>query len=77
MKKIWDKIVEILKVIWKGIKLMCVSFFKIFNTKEKLAAIILTVYTWHTLPVNLGVKLQIFALFFVLGVLLLNIKESK
>ena len=77
MKKIWDKIVEVLKVIWKGIKFVCVSFFKIFNTKEKLAAIILTTYTWHTLPVNLGIKLQIFALFFVLGVLLLNIKESK
>lgn len=77
MKKVWDKIVEALKAIWKGIKFICVSFFKIFNTKEKLAAIILTIYTWHTLPVNLGVKLQIFALFFVLGVLLLNIKESK
>lgn len=77
MKKVWDKIVEIAKIIWKGIKFICVSFFKIFNTKEKLAAIFLAVYTWNTLPVNLGVKLQIFALFFVLGVLLLDIKESK
>ena len=77
MKKVWDKIVEVLKVIWKGIKVVFTWFFKIFNTKEKLAAIILTVYTWHTLPLNLGLKLQVFALFFILGVLLLDIKEGK
>ena len=77
MKKVWDKIVEVLKVIWKGIKVACSWFFKIFNTKEKLAAIILTAYTWHTLPLNLGLKLQVFALFFILGVLLLDIKEGK
>lgn len=77
MKKIWDKIVEVLAVIWKYIKLVCVSFFKIFNTKEKLAAIIMALITWHTLPLNLYGKLQVFALFFVLGVLLLDIKESK
>lgn len=77
MKKVWDKIVEVLKAIWKGIKVAFTWFFKIFNTKEKLAAIILTAYTWYTLPLNLGLKLQVFALFFILGVLLLDIKESK
>lgn len=77
MKKVWDKIVEVLKVIWKGIKVAFTWFFKIFNTKEKLAAIILTAYTWHALPLNLGLKLQVFALFFILGVLLLDIKEGK
>lgn len=77
MKKVWDKIVEVLSVIWKGIKVAFTYFFKIFNTKEKLAAILLTVYTWHSLPVNLGLKIQVFSLFFILGVLLLDIKESK
>ena len=37
----------------------------------------MAVITWHTLPLNLQGKLQVFALFFVLGVLLLDIKESK
>ena len=77
MKKIWDKIVEVLAAIWKGIKVACSWFFKIFNTKEKLAAILLTVYIWHSLPVNLGLKVQVFSLFFILGVLLLDIKEDK
>lgn len=77
MKKVWDKIVEVLKAIWKGIKVACSWFFKIFNTKEKLAAILLAIYTWHALPVNIGLKIQVFALFFILGVLLLDIKEIK
>ena len=77
MKKVWDKIVEVFKTIWKGIKFVCVSFFKIFNTKEKLAAILVALYTWQVLPSHLQDKLQICALFFVLGVLLLDIKESK
>ena len=77
MKKVWDKIVEVLAVIWKGIKVAVSWFFNIFNTKEKLAAIVMAIFTWHTLPLNLQGKLQVFALFFVLGVLLLDIKESK
>lgn len=77
MKKVWDKIVEVLAVIWKGIKTAFKYFFKIFNTKEKLAAIVVAVYTWQTMPLNLQGKLQIIALFFVLGVLLLDIKEGK
>lgn len=77
MKKVWDKIVVVLAVIWKGIKTICSWFFKIFNTKEKLAAILLTVYIWHNLPVNVGLKIQVFSLFFILGVLLLDIKEDK
>lgn len=77
MKKVWDKIVEVLAAIWKGIKVAFTWFFKIFNTKEKLAAIVMVIFTWHTLPLNLQGKLQVFALFFVLGVLLLNIKEGK
>ena len=77
MKKVLDKIVEIAKVIWKGIKFICVFFFKIFNTKEKLAAIFLAVFTWQILPADFQVKLEIFVLFFVLGVLLLDIKEGK
>lgn len=77
MKKVWDKIVEVLKAIWKGIKVAFTWFFKIFNTKEKLAAIVMALFTWHTLPLNLQGKLQVFALFFILGVLLLDIKESK
>ena len=77
MKKVWDKIVEVLKVIWNGINTICSWFFKIFNTKEKLAAILLTVYIWQSLPVNLGLKIQVFSLFFILGVLLLDIKEDK
>ena len=77
MKKVWDKIVEVLAVIWKGIKVAFTWFFKIFNTKEKLAAIVMALFTWHTLPLNLQGKLQVFALFFVLGVLLLDIKEGK
>ena len=77
MKKVWDKIVEVLKTIWKGIKVAFTWFFKIFNTKEKLAAIVMALFTWHTLPLNLQGKLQVFALFFVLGVLLLDIKEGK
>ena len=77
MKKVWDKIVEVLKTIWKGIKVAFTWFFHIFNTKEKLAAIVMALFTWHTLPLNLQGKLQVFALFFVLGVLLLDIKEGK
>ena len=77
MKKVWDKIVEVLAVIWKGIKTVFTWFFKIFNTKEKLAAIAVALYTWQTLPSSLQDKLQICALFFILGVLLLNIKEGK
>lgn len=77
MKKVWDKIVEVLKVTWKGIKVSFTWFFKIFNTKEKLAAIIMALITWHMLPLNLQGKLQVFALFFILGVLLLDIKEGK
>ena len=77
MKKIWNKIVEVLAAVWKGIKVAFTWFFKIFNTKEKLAAIVMALFTWHTLPLNLQGKLQVFALFFVLGVLLLDIKEGK
>ena len=72
MKKVWDKIVEVLSAIWKGIKFVCVSFFNIFNTKEKLAAIVMAIFTWHTLPLNLQGKLQVFALFFVLGAIIIK-----
>ena len=77
MKKVWDKIVEVLKVIWKGIKVAFTWFFKIFNTKEKLAAIVMAFITWRLLPLSISGKLEVFALFFVLGVLLLDIKEGK
>lgn len=76
MKKVWDKIVEVVKVIWKYIKVIVSCFFKVFNTKEKLAAIVMVLFTWHTLPLNLQGKIQVFALFFILGVLLLDIREK-
>lgn len=77
MKKFIEAVKKIFNAIWTGIKFVCSNFFKIFNTKEKLAAIILTVYTWYALPLKLNLKLEVFALFFILGVLLLNIKETK
>ena len=77
MKKFIEIVKKIFNAIWTCIKFICSNFFKIFNTKEKLAAIILTVYTWYALPLKLNLKLEVFALFFILGVLLLNIKESK
>ena len=38
MKKVWNKIVEVLKAIWKGIKVAVTWFFNIFNTKENAPA---------------------------------------
>ena len=77
MKKVWDKIVEVLLAILKGFKFVTKKFFSIFNTKEKLAAILLGIYTWQVMPLNLADKLNVIALFFILGVLLLDIKEGK
>lgn len=77
MKNIWNKIVDVLEVIWKYAKCAVKLFFKVFNTKEKLAAILLTIYIWHYLPVSLCIKGEVFSLFFILWVLLLDISEDK
>lgn len=77
MKNIWEKIKEVFVVIFKGFKFIAVNFFKIFNTKEKLAAILLGCFIWQTIPLSFADKLNVFVLFFILGVLLLDIKENK
>lgn len=77
MKNFWNKVLEILKVIWNWIKSVFCGFFQVFNTKEKISAILLASYTWYTMPLHTADKIQVFILFFVLGVLILNIREGK
>lgn len=77
MQKFWEKVKAVFIAILKGFKFIAINFFKIFNTKEKLASIILTCFIWQTMPLSFADKLNVFALFFILGVLLLDIKDSK
>ena len=77
-----QKFLEVLKkiglAIYNGLKFIVVNFFKIFNTKTKVAAIALTAYIWYTLNLNLTDKIGAFILFGVLMLLISYIaKESK
>lgn len=78
MKKVWEVIKKFFVAVFKGIKVALTYFFKIFNTKTKIAAIALTVYIWFNLHLELADKLGTFVLFGVLMLLVSYIaKESK
>ena len=77
MKKVWEAIKKIFEAICKGLKFIFTSFFKIFNTKTKIAAIALTVYIWFNLHLELADKLGTFVLFGVLMLLVSYIAKEK
>ena len=77
MKKVWEAIKKFFETVFKGIKTAICYFFKIFNTKTKVAAIALTAYIWHTLNLNLTDKIGAFILFGVLMLLISYIAKEQ
>ena len=77
MQKFIEVVKKVCEVIYKGLKFIVVNFFKIFNTKTKVAAIALTTYIWHTLNLNLTDKIGTFILFGVLMLLVSYIAKEK
>lgn len=77
MQKFIEVVKKVCGVIYKGLKFIIVNFFKIFNTKTKVAAIALTAYIWHTLSLNLTDKIGTFILFGVLMLLVSFIAQDK
>ena len=78
MKKVWEAIKKFFEALFKGIKTAICYFFKIFDTKTKIAAIALTVYIWFSCHLELADKIGMFILFGVLMLLIgYIVKESK
>lgn len=77
MQKFIEVVKKVCGVIYKGLKFIVVNFFKIFNTKTKVAAIALTAYIWYTLNLNLTDKIGTFILFGVLMLLISYIAKEK
>lgn len=76
-KKVWEVIKKISIAVWNIIKTVVTLFFKLFNTKTKLAAIALAVYIWFTLGLGFWSKVAVFVLFAVEMLLISYIKTEK
>lgn len=77
MNNTWQKIKEVLSKILQKLKEGIKLFFKLFNTKLKLAAISLTVYIWFVLQCDFWNKISCFLLFAILMLILDMIKQDK
>ena len=75
--KMWEVIKKVASWVWNLIVLVVTLFFKLFNTKTKLAAIALAVYIWCVLDLSLWNKVATFILFAIEMLLLNFIKEDK
>lgn len=77
MEKFIEVVKKIFEVLCKGIKFIVLNFFKVFNTKTKVAAIALTAYIWYTLNLCLMEKIGTFILFGVLMLLISYITKEN
>lgn len=76
-EKVFAVIANILKAVWKGIKVAFNWFISVFNSWHKLAAIFLALFAWNWLVLPFVDKIGAFILFGVLALLVFDIAKEK
>ena len=75
--KVFEVISNIVKAVWKCIKVASNWFISVFNSWHKLAAIALAVFAWNWLALPFIDKIGAFILFGVLALLVFDIAKEK